>query len=356
MSYAANKDTYPGSTVVLVQSTCGGQTFVGSGVIVGKNDVITAAHVVYIQSLGGLADAVKIYPLYSPQLPQKTFYQPIQILYPSAFVQVDQDGDGRFFRGDNRYGSYAESEIDIALLSFDLDLAGAYGSMPIRYEFGAGNVGVLGYPGKYGNNLTYDDGFISKDPVDGVYLFDSSLEINPGNSGSPIYYNDGGGPHVVGLVSTSNWAVGLEQHRDWLAARMKANDVFFSGSTVTSRSVATYPGSSRAYQFLSLGGELYGVKGPLGAVDVITGSNTISFDDRSFDYYDDIVDVFFSSRPSMRFQELSSGSTKQPLTDSPTQMAFSFGLALTAQGNPTMSPPADPLLNRTNSGVFMVRV
>jgi hypothetical protein len=74
---------------------------------------------------------------------------------------------------------------------------------------------------------------------------------------------------------------------------MKANDVFFSGSTVTSRSVATYPGSSRAYQFLSLGGELYGVKGPLGAVDVITGSNTISFDDRSFDYYDDIVDVFF---------------------------------------------------------------
>jgi len=228
MTYQVDRNKYPASTVVHIKASWGGSTYIGSGVIVGNNDVLTAAHVIYNKSLGGLADSVEVYPRYSPGTYGANSYSPLTYEY---FDNFDPDGDGRFFPGDFTLGTYAESEIDISLLSFDVNLSSLHGSMGLDISFKGGNVGVLGYPGIHGAELMFDSGSVKKSAVDDVFLIDTDLEVNPGNSGGPIYYDYGDGPYVVGLVSMGIAAVGLEQHSDWIARAMKANDSFI-GRTV----------------------------------------------------------------------------------------------------------------------------
>ena len=228
MTYQTDRNKYPASTVVYIEASWGGSTYTGSGVIVGNNDVLTAAHVVYNKSRGGLADSVEVYPRYSPDTYGAKSYSPVTYDY---FDNFDPDGDGSFFPGDFTLGTYALSEIDIALLSLDVNLSSLHGSMGRDMSFKSGNVGVLGYPGIYGAKLMFDSGTVNKSAIDGVFLIGTDLEVNSGNSGGPIYYDYGDGPYVVGLVSTGMAAVGLEQHNGWIARAMKANDSFI-GKTV----------------------------------------------------------------------------------------------------------------------------
>ena len=62
MSYEINDDFFPYSAVTYILSKWGEYAATGSGFIVGKNDVLTAAHVIYDTTKGGLASEIFVYP------------------------------------------------------------------------------------------------------------------------------------------------------------------------------------------------------------------------------------------------------------------------------------------------------
>ncbi len=225
MTYEVDDDVYPARAVVFIESTWGSRKFTGSGVLVGRNDVITAAHVVFNLGLGGVADQIRIYPSYDPDDRSNAGFNYTFVQYFSGF---DPDGDGLLISGDFNRNSFAGSEFDIALLSVSQPIGDQYGWFGIDWEFQGGNVGVLGYPSVYGRNLMFDAGTVANSAVDAIHSIRSNLEVNPGNSGGPIYYDYGQGPYVVGLVSTRIAAVDVGWHRYWLEDAISANDRFLT--------------------------------------------------------------------------------------------------------------------------------
>ena len=230
MSFEFDDDNYPGSTAVLIRVTWDGHgTFVGSGVLVGRNDILTAAHVIYNARFGGFADDIKLYPSYDPD---SSFNDSVDWSVVHYYPNFDPDGDGRLFPGDFNAGTLGQTELDIALFTLSEAAGDRYGYMGIDWAFAGGKIGVLGYPVLYGLQPIYDDGSVTKARFsDSAFIYSYDLEVNPGNSGGAIYYDYGFGPYVVGIVSTGIAAVNVAGHRWWLERYIRENDVAIGGGT-----------------------------------------------------------------------------------------------------------------------------
>jgi V8-like Glu-specific endopeptidase len=229
LSYEANDDSYPATAVTFIVSRWGSKYASGTGFLVGKNDVLTAAHVVYNGTLGGLADEIRIYPSYDPDASDNRVFRPVWIQYYKDF---DPNLDGLIQLGDFYRPTFAGSEIDIALLALNQDIGSIFGFFGIDPNFRGGSVNVIGYPGIYGQQPTFDTGSVARSSVDNVYLINSDLEVNPGNSGGPIYYDSGNGPFAIGIVSTRAGATSMASHYSWLADSILENDRFLSGNSL----------------------------------------------------------------------------------------------------------------------------
>ena len=229
MSEKANETLYPGAATVYIEARFGSNWISGSGAIVGRNDVLTAAHVIYDPGSKASADEIRVYAGYDPTSSYR-YYSPS---YWSYYSDFDPDADGFLYHGDGITGSMKGSELDIAVLSFKEPIADYYGSYGLKSDFRSGAVNVLGYPGKYGNYLIYDSGSGQQDDIDNVIDFGDDVEINSGNSGGPVYVTENGSPYVVGVVSTGGWATSLKNHYDWLLRIRSLNDPLtgLSGAT-----------------------------------------------------------------------------------------------------------------------------
>lgn len=204
MSFEVDDDAYPATTVAYIEATwANGAVGRGSGVLVGRNDVLTAAHVIYNLDLG-LAQRIEVYPSYDPDASNNEAFSFAYIQY---YPDFDPDGDGRIFPGDFSSGTIAQTERDIALITLSEAAGDVYGWMGRDPSFSFGEVGVLGHPEVYGFQPFADLGFAQYSTIDNAVFFES-LEVNPGNSGGPLYYDYGNGPYVVGLISTGIAAVG----------------------------------------------------------------------------------------------------------------------------------------------------
>lgn len=183
---------YPYSAIVRVLTTFSdGSRISGSGVVVGDNDVLTAAHMVY-DGKHGLAQSILVYPGLSGGTAPFGAYAVSSI----SFMTVDQDGDGKI--------SIVESARDFALLGFTSDIDNQTGRFALAQGFFAGVATVDGYPGNQGaNRLVQDSAPVSV--MQGI-VNTSLLDINPGNSGGPVWVMTASGPTVVGIVSTNVWA------------------------------------------------------------------------------------------------------------------------------------------------------
>lgn len=230
MSYEADDNAVTARSVVFIRATWGQVSFSGSGFIAGRNDVITSSHLVYNAARGGLANKIEIFPSYDPDEPRTESFFPVRTTY---FSDWDPDGDGLIYTGDGRPDTLAGSEIDLALLSMSVPLGDSYGWFNIDWNFSGTSVNVLGHPGVYGKNLTFDDGNVSRDPVDGIFE-NISLEVNPGNSGGPVYYDYGGGAYAIGAVSSSLAITSLGTHAYWLKSALAENDSLIGGTAVPS--------------------------------------------------------------------------------------------------------------------------
>jgi hypothetical protein len=95
----------------------------------------------------------------------------------------------------------------------------------------------------------YDDGTATRSTVDGVFYIEDDLEVNSGNSGGPVYYDYGDGPHVIGVVSTGIAATSVGAHAYWLLDAMAANDYLLTEGANTPPN-AGYDVLSRPWQSL----------------------------------------------------------------------------------------------------------
>lgn len=222
----------PASAVVYIEATWGNQTVRGTGFLVGRNDIITSANLVYNARGLGQADEIRIIPHFDPKKGGLTAYKPVTVDYFDAAApgRYDYDGDGLISPGDGRAGTMTGAEADLALLSLKTPLGDTYGWFGIDGGFSSGgSVSIIGYPDKFNNAATVDTGSITADPIDAVYFNAGDIEVLAGHSGSPIFYTTANGPQAVAVVSSSTVFADLGDHLDWLRTEISANDRLLSG-------------------------------------------------------------------------------------------------------------------------------
>lgn len=184
----------------------------GSGVLVGRNDVLTASHVIYNAALGGLASQISVVPGYDQDPTEDgdfaalgpTPFGVYQVETATYNTNFDPDGDGQLLSGDNG-SDLVGTERDVALLGLTVPVGDVLGYMtPTVLTGGALSVHVGGYPSGFGDQ-TDQTGTIIYNPVD--YHFQvGHFDLRPGNSGGPLWYGDAATQYVVGLVSTTGYA------------------------------------------------------------------------------------------------------------------------------------------------------
>lgn len=211
----ADSSTYPYAAVAYIEATFSdGSRVSGSGALVGRNDVLTAAHVIY-DSVLGAAESVSV------ELGRDGASQPYGTFSAASlnYYEVANESPGFF--------TQSESELDLGLVSLSDAVGDDIGWFALGDVINGQSYRVTGYPGVFreasGPRLIEDTGVASSmRDFDLVSL--ENVDINPGNSGGPIWYSSLDGPVVVGAISTSLWGAEVSAHYDILSSWMSAND------------------------------------------------------------------------------------------------------------------------------------
>ncbi|WP_207540762.1 trypsin-like peptidase domain-containing protein [Sabulicella rubraurantiaca] len=234
MTTRMNDNAYPGTTVVAVRAFWIApdgsiqEARGGSGLLVGRNDVLTASHVIFNSASGKRADRIEAHFSFSPNESRSEAYG-LQAANAIHFKEFDLDKDGLLYTGDRNPLTMSDSEMDIALLSFSIAVGDAFGWLGLNADFTSGAVEVMGYPASGGNSLQRDDGTAWRDPVDATIRLNQNLEIRAGNSGGPIVAWKDGMATVVGIVSTQGAAASVKDHLDWIVPEIARNDAAITG-------------------------------------------------------------------------------------------------------------------------------
>ncbi|WP_430437711.1 trypsin-like serine protease [Oceanibaculum nanhaiense] len=212
-----NTEETPWRTVVSVRARFdtedGPKYKTGSGVVVGRNDVLTASHLVYDSRYGdGVADHVEVAPGSTP------FGQPFGTYAATGWSHEIVDADGNFEL------EIAEAARDYAVLSFDTALGDRVGWMTLDAGFTAGAANLTGYPGLQSGRMVTETASAGPAEVAGVLSL-TGFDVDNGHSGGPVWTEGAAGPAVVGLVSTTGWGfqIGGAQY-DRILSLMAGNE------------------------------------------------------------------------------------------------------------------------------------
>ena len=196
---------FPYDDVVLIEapdpSNPEEEYFIGSGVVIGPNTILTASHVVYDISDQTADEDIKLYPGWDGTDPA----------LGSGNISTD------YIDHYNEVGNYGSDELSKAQSASDyavIDTSYTFSSwMGVLLDYTGGDVHVTGYPESAGGYQTDSVGTVSADPSYSVLDY-GTLTVSPGNSGGPLWLDSNGSDDVVGIVSTSGWAVQLTS-ADW---------------------------------------------------------------------------------------------------------------------------------------------
>jgi Ca2+-binding RTX toxin-like protein len=247
-----NNLTAPWNLVCYIEARfADGATFSGSGVLVGANDVLTAAHLVY-DNARGAAVQITVIPGYDAS-PSETPYGVLTAGKWDYFSNFDPNGDGLLFTGNGGPG-LVDSELDIAVIGLNTAIGDTLGWMALDPNFASGTVNLSGYSSFHGRNPMNDSAAASLYAGDSSYNI-QALESHPGNSGGPIWYASGGANYVVGVVSTGLAAAGVggtyATLLDWLTGNnylIASADRLLYG-TAAADYLETAGGNDRLYGF-----------------------------------------------------------------------------------------------------------
>jgi len=180
--------SYPWSSIVKLHITWGEYYTFGTGALIDKNHVLTAAHCVYSHSHGGYADSIRVVP------GENNGNEPFGYAWAIKMRCYDEWKD------------YAAPEHDFALLTLDRDIGlytgwmGAYTTMSSSSTYST-LLNTAGYPAEldYGRNMywTNDYGYDANEYNHWFYL-----DITGGQSGSPVWIYDNGLPYILSVVTS----------------------------------------------------------------------------------------------------------------------------------------------------------
>jgi V8-like Glu-specific endopeptidase len=204
--YFPNQDEYPNNCTVYIQVAWDDGTFTrGSGAMVGRNDVLTASHVVY--SPGKTAVDIDVFPAYDgAEGPWGSF--------------TDGTWQTNYYEVGNadKTISKSDSAWDLAVIGLSDAMGDRTGWYGMRSHQDDGTYELLGYPGDQGTKLTGDSGYVNYE--DGVYDI-SNVYHSFGSSGGPIL-NEAN--EVCGVVSSTSYGARIDDEWDNLIQWMSAND------------------------------------------------------------------------------------------------------------------------------------
>ena len=203
-----------------------GAAFGGTGVMVGPNDVLTASHALYMPDQGGAASSVIVTPANWGQAPYGQ-YTSTSFHY---YTDFDPGTTHMLMPGGNDgLATLTGSEHDIGLIDLSTPVGNQTGWMQLDPNFTGGNVNVTGFPAAYGWNMVNDNTSASQGSESIINY--SGIQLNPGNSGGPVWYqgNDGQG-HVAGVVSTPGWGASVKGVYSDLVNWINGNDNLIAGS------------------------------------------------------------------------------------------------------------------------------
>jgi V8-like Glu-specific endopeptidase len=213
--YFPNEDEYPNNCTVYIQVEWDDGSFTrGSGAMVGRNDVLTAAHVVYDPE--HTAVDIDIYPAYDGAAgPWGSF--------TSGEWQTNYYTVGN---ADNTI-SREDAAWDLAVIGIDDPMGDRTGWYGMRSHQGSGTYEIMGYPAEQGTALTADSGYVNF--ANGVYDI-SDIYYNFGSSGGPILNANN---EVCGVVSTkggevASWGARIDDEWNTLMQWMSENDTLIA--------------------------------------------------------------------------------------------------------------------------------
>jgi Trypsin-like peptidase domain len=193
--------TYPYNCVVLIETVNPGNPgffTIGSGVVIGPHTILTASHVLWDSVHQSEANQVWLYPAYY----QNGFPNPPGSLGP---LNANLVWHNYPVGNSNHTISPEQGYLDFAVIDTDYTFPSW---INVLLDYGGGSVHVTGYPGIANGIQTDNVGNVIKDPSYPLLDYPSGF-VSPGNSGGPLWNYFNGSPYVVGIVSTTGWAVQL---------------------------------------------------------------------------------------------------------------------------------------------------
>jgi len=188
LAITTNASTTPYSAYLQVAAQFSdGSVLQSSGVMIGPNDVLTAANAIYSQAHGGWATSIQVTPGRYGDLKPFGVHSASQISAPLAWQNS------------------SDLSSDYSLLGLATDIGYVTGWVEVGYagtlsSLSNYTLSTLGYPtDQGGNTLYYSNGSVDE-VVANELVFTDDLDMMAGQNGSPVVFNSGGVDIVLGLA------------------------------------------------------------------------------------------------------------------------------------------------------------
>ena len=217
---------YPYTAIGLIQVQWPDRSWgIGTAAVIGVNDILTAAHVVYSPDNGGWASKIEFYFGADYNSATGYFDNDGYVLDSGFGWEIKAYTANVFADGDNNTLTSAESQYDVAIIGVSVDVGnqtGWFGINPDRDY--TQSVNATGYPAGSTGMMT-EIVTVNSSPWWGVYQGIS--QMGPGSSGGPLYTDDhyligvrtsGSGPGTQGTWSDIGFSW------DWISEVYDEND------------------------------------------------------------------------------------------------------------------------------------
>jgi V8-like Glu-specific endopeptidase len=232
------RTTYPYTAVSLIVVTFpDGHKVAGTGTMVGPNDLLTAAHVVYSPDHGGWASALSLYP-------GADFNGTTGRIEDAPYVvenfrwQLDGWPAQAFSDDSNATFRYEESQYDVAVIGLSKAIGMQTGWFGLARGYNTAQwASVLGYASGT-TGLMSGKAWVTRETSTSLYAASAGPGtdlLGSGSSGGPLYVVDSNGlPSIIGVksagtASTNIWA-DIDLLHDRLLAAMSRNDALIDGA------------------------------------------------------------------------------------------------------------------------------
>lgn len=225
----------------------------GTGAVVGRNDVLTATHVVYNPDAGGWARDIRFAMGADYNSISYRFESPSLINLDGVRWSIHGFPQQTYSDSDNQTLTFAESQADVALIGLSqaigdelgyFSMSPGYDTTQLAYQVGypSGSTGMM-----YGALLVQHNSFYQ---VYQAAAGGANQLMGPGSSGGPLFVLENGVPTIIGVRSSGTdsnayWADLGYTYQQILAA-MGANDGLLPGGALI-REVRGGAGSDTLY-------------------------------------------------------------------------------------------------------------